>query len=141
MAPVTRFALARRRLVALAWIALTVVGAVATPAATSRMTHSFATPGSPGYDTNEQVRHRFGIDGNVEIAARLHLSPLTAKTPVSRILGKLGARDRVQLVVMAYQTGLVAAPLPAPKGGGRLSIHAMHDCVHPHASCLSSMRQ
>jgi DNA-binding NarL/FixJ family response regulator len=46
---------------------------------------------------------------NIEIAKTLHLSPLTAKTHVSRILGKLDARDRVQLVVMAYQTGLVSA--------------------------------
>ena len=44
---------------------------------------------------------------NAEIARALQLSPLTAKTHVSRILMKLGARDRVQLVVIAYQTGLV----------------------------------
>jgi DNA-binding NarL/FixJ family response regulator len=44
---------------------------------------------------------------NTEIAQHLHLSPLTAKTHVSRILMKLGARDRVQLVVIAYQSGLV----------------------------------
>jgi DNA-binding NarL/FixJ family response regulator len=44
---------------------------------------------------------------NAEIAATLQLSPLTAKTHVSRILMKLGARDRVQLVVMAYQGRLV----------------------------------
>jgi DNA-binding NarL/FixJ family response regulator len=44
---------------------------------------------------------------NAEIAQALHLSPLTAKTHVSRILMKLGARDRVQLVVIAYQTGIV----------------------------------
>jgi DNA-binding NarL/FixJ family response regulator len=44
---------------------------------------------------------------NAEIAQTLHLSPLTAKTHVSRILMKLGARDRVQLVVIAYQVGLV----------------------------------
>jgi DNA-binding NarL/FixJ family response regulator len=44
---------------------------------------------------------------NAEIAERLVLSPLTAKTHVSRILMKLGARDRVQLVVMAHQAGLV----------------------------------
>jgi DNA-binding NarL/FixJ family response regulator len=44
---------------------------------------------------------------NAEIAHALHLSPLTAKTHVSRILMKLGARDRVQLVVIAYQTGIV----------------------------------
>jgi DNA-binding NarL/FixJ family response regulator len=43
---------------------------------------------------------------NAEIAQALHLSPLTAKTHVSRILMKLGARDRVQLVVIAYQTGI-----------------------------------
>jgi DNA-binding NarL/FixJ family response regulator len=43
---------------------------------------------------------------NAEIAERLHLSPLTAKTHVSRILMKLGARDRVQLVVIAYQSGI-----------------------------------
>ncbi|MET0932814.1 MAG: response regulator transcription factor [Mycetocola sp.] len=45
---------------------------------------------------------------NEEIGARLFLSPLTVKTHVSRILGKLDARDRVQLVVLAYESGLVA---------------------------------
>jgi DNA-binding NarL/FixJ family response regulator len=45
---------------------------------------------------------------NDEIAARLFLSPLTAKTHVNRAMAKLGVRDRAQLVVLAYQTGLVA---------------------------------
>jgi DNA-binding NarL/FixJ family response regulator len=45
---------------------------------------------------------------NDEIAEQLYMSPLTAKTHVSRILSKLGARDRAQLVVVAYETGLVA---------------------------------
>lgn len=44
---------------------------------------------------------------NAEIAESLQMSPLTAKTHVSRILMKLGARDRVQLVVIAYQSGIV----------------------------------
>ena len=44
---------------------------------------------------------------NDEIAERLVLSPLTAKTHVSRAMVKLGARDRAQLVVMAYESGLV----------------------------------
>jgi DNA-binding NarL/FixJ family response regulator len=44
---------------------------------------------------------------NDEIAARLYLSPLTTKTHVSRILAKLDARDRAQLVVIAYESGLV----------------------------------
>ncbi|HEY2437542.1 MAG TPA: response regulator transcription factor [Solirubrobacteraceae bacterium] len=44
---------------------------------------------------------------NAEIAETLQLSPLTAKTHVSRILMKLGARDRVQLVLIAYQSGIV----------------------------------
>jgi DNA-binding NarL/FixJ family response regulator len=46
---------------------------------------------------------------NAEIADVLQFSPLTAKTHVSRILMKLGARDRVQLVVIAYQSGIVEA--------------------------------
>ena len=46
---------------------------------------------------------------NDEIGKALYLSPLTAKTHVSRIMSKLGARDRVQLVVIAYETGLVHA--------------------------------
>jgi DNA-binding NarL/FixJ family response regulator len=44
---------------------------------------------------------------NAEIAEVLHLSPLTVKTHVSRIMGRLGARDRAQLVITGYETGLV----------------------------------
>jgi DNA-binding NarL/FixJ family response regulator len=44
---------------------------------------------------------------NDEIAAQLQLSPLTAKTHVSRILTKLHARDRAQLVITAYESGLI----------------------------------
>ncbi|MBA0047670.1 response regulator transcription factor [Mycobacteroides sp. LB1] len=44
---------------------------------------------------------------NAEIGARLFMSPATARTHVSRILTKLSARDRTQLVVIAYESGLV----------------------------------
>ena len=46
---------------------------------------------------------------NAEIADELHMSVATAKTHVSRLLMKLGARDRAQLVVIAYQSGLMPA--------------------------------
>jgi len=51
---------------------------------------------------------------NDEIAGRLYLSPLTTKTHVSRILAKLDARDRAQLVVIAYETGLVIPGTTSP---------------------------
>ena len=44
---------------------------------------------------------------NAEIARQIRLSPATVKTHVSRAMLKLGARDRAQLVVFAYETGLV----------------------------------
>jgi DNA-binding NarL/FixJ family response regulator len=50
---------------------------------------------------------------NEEIAGRLVVSPATARTHVSRAMVKLGARDRAQLVVVAYQTGLVSPTPPA----------------------------
>ncbi|MER5274612.1 response regulator transcription factor [Streptomyces sp. NPDC002809] len=46
---------------------------------------------------------------NAEIAERLFISVATAKTYLTRLLAKLGARDRVQLVIMAYEAGLVSA--------------------------------
>ncbi|MHC3473308.1 response regulator [Streptomyces sp. 7R007] len=51
---------------------------------------------------------------NTEIAEALTLSPLTAKTHVSRIMGKLGARDRAQLVMVAYESGLVTPGTMGP---------------------------
>ena len=52
---------------------------------------------------------------NQEIGARLLMSPLTAKTHVSRVMTKLGARDRAHLVVFAYETGLVRAGVLPPQ--------------------------
>ncbi|MFD8822271.1 response regulator [Streptomyces sp. NPDC059605] len=53
---------------------------------------------------------------NDEIAAALVISPLTAKTHISRAITKLGVRDRVQLVILAYEEGLVGGV--APRGNG-----------------------
>jgi hypothetical protein len=58
---------------------------------------------------------------NGEIAEHLRLSPATVKTHVGRLLTKLQARDRAQLVIVAYETGLIrplpaAAEQPAPGG-------------------------
>jgi DNA-binding NarL/FixJ family response regulator len=52
---------------------------------------------------------------NEDIAARLTLSPLTVKTHINRAMSKLDVRDRAQLVVLAYQTGLVRAGTPDPR--------------------------
>ncbi|WP_069886721.1 response regulator transcription factor [Streptomyces luteocolor] len=71
------------------------------------------TPGQGGPDgLSERERQvlRLVARGlnNTEIAETLGLSPLTSKTHVSRIMGKLGARDRAQLVIVAYESGLVS---------------------------------
>ena len=52
---------------------------------------------------------------NDEIAERMVLSPLTAKTHVSRAMTKLGARDRAQLVVYAYESGIVSVRTPGSR--------------------------
>ena len=51
---------------------------------------------------------------NEDIAAHLVVSPLTAKTHVSRAMTKVGARDRAQLVVVAYQSGLATPDAYSP---------------------------
>ncbi|MER6241758.1 response regulator transcription factor [Streptomyces griseorubiginosus] len=67
-----------------------------------------------GLTTREREVMAWVAEGhsNEEIAAKLFVSPLTVRTHVHRAMTKLGARDRAQLVVMAYQSGLVQALPP-----------------------------
>src|SRR6201981_2909532 len=74
MNSITRIALRHRRLVALAWITLTVVGVLTVSSATSGLSHGFSTRGTAGYDANAHMLKTFGIDGNEQpTIAVLHL--------------------------------------------------------------------
>ncbi|MFJ8014323.1 response regulator [Streptomyces sp. NPDC096339] len=91
--------------------------ALLSPGVTRRLISEFAArskrPASAAglerlTDREREVMALVGMGlSNEEIARRLVVSPLTAKTHVSRTMVKLGARDRAQLVVLAYESGLV----------------------------------
>jgi DNA-binding NarL/FixJ family response regulator len=88
-----------------------------SPGMTRRLIEEFATRAKPSRPAKqlavltERERQVLGLVAgglnNDEIAERLYMSPATARTHVSRTMTKLGARDRTQLVVLAYETGLV----------------------------------
>ena len=91
--------------------------ALLSPSVTRRLIAEFATrarrpPSAPGLDRlTDREREVMALVAaglsNDQIAERLFVSPLTAKTHVSRAMIKLGVRDRAQLVVLAYESGLV----------------------------------
>jgi DNA-binding NarL/FixJ family response regulator len=93
--------------------------ALLSPSVTRRVVETFAggaPPTGPKRARIEELTEReaeivalvgTGLS-NEEIAERLVISPATARTHVSRAMLKLGARDRAQLVVFAYESGLVA---------------------------------
>jgi DNA-binding NarL/FixJ family response regulator len=67
-------------------------------------------------DRDRDVLTRIGLgESNDEIGASLHISPATARTYVSRLLSKLHARDRSQLVILSYESGLIT---PGDSCGG-----------------------
>ena len=87
-----------------------------SPSVTAKLIAEFATrakepPSSDLHLLTDREKEVMGLAAqglsNEEIAERLVVSPMTAKTHVSRAMVKLGARDRAQLVVMAYESGLV----------------------------------
>ena len=91
--------------------------ALLAPAVTRRLIEAFAVRtepalGAPGAldaltEREREVLHEVARGySNAEIAGRLYMSAATAKTHISRLLTKLSARDRAQLVVVAYETGL-----------------------------------
>jgi DNA-binding NarL/FixJ family response regulator len=91
--------------------------ALLSPSVTRRLITEFATRPARASDParlaalTEREREVLGLVAgglsNDEIGRRLFMSPATAKTHVSRAMAKLGVRDRAQLVVLAYETGLV----------------------------------
>jgi DNA-binding NarL/FixJ family response regulator len=110
--------------------------ALLAPSITRRLVERFAprsrpasaaapgSPGPPGRDLSALTPREAEVLGliargmsNAEVAAALTLSEATVKTHVARILTKLDLRDRVQVVVFAYETGLVAPGSPTGWGG------------------------
>jgi DNA-binding NarL/FixJ family response regulator len=93
--------------------------AMSAPGVTRRLIGQFAGQARPGRkpveltgitDREREVLRLVGLGmSNTEIAAAPYITVGTAKTHVARLLAKLGARDRVQLVITAYETGLVSA--------------------------------
>ncbi|GGV66595.1 DNA-binding response regulator [Streptomyces longisporoflavus] len=92
--------------------------ALLAPSVTRRVIEQFAHRPAAATDTAEQLAvltarelevTRLIATGlsNDQIATQLFISPLTAKTHVTRAISKLGVRDRAQLVILAYETGLV----------------------------------
>jgi DNA-binding NarL/FixJ family response regulator len=91
--------------------------ALISPSLTRRLVAEFASRAKRPHHSKEldvltdREREVLALVGeglnNDEIAKRLFMSPQTARTHVSRAMSKLGARDRTQLVVIAYETGLV----------------------------------
>ncbi len=95
--------------------------ALLAPAVTRRLIEEFTRQPQPQQhpaaaidEVTEREREVLTLVGlglsNTEIADRLHVSLSTAKTHVGRLLMKLGARDRAQLVIAAYNAGLVRPP-------------------------------
>jgi DNA-binding NarL/FixJ family response regulator len=94
--------------------------AIIAPGITRRLIEQFAAQPRSGHqprelteitDREREVLKLVGLGmSNAEIAAALHITVGTAKTHVARLLAKLDARDRVQLVITAYEVGLVPAP-------------------------------
>jgi DNA-binding NarL/FixJ family response regulator len=94
--------------------------AMIAPGVTRRLIGQFASEPRSGLkpreltgitDREREVLRCVGLGmSNAEIAAALYITVGTAKTHVARLLAKLGARDRVQLVITAYEAGLMAAP-------------------------------
>jgi DNA-binding NarL/FixJ family response regulator len=108
----------------LAAIRVVAVGdALLAPGITRRLIEEFTRRPEPGQrpvaaldditDRECEVLTLIGLGlSNTEIASHMHVSLSTVKTHVGRLLMKLGARDRAQLVIAAYDAGLVGAPKP-----------------------------
>jgi DNA-binding NarL/FixJ family response regulator len=89
--------------------------ALLAPSITRRLVERFAPPAKPAHDLSALTPRELEVLrliarglSNAELARELTLSEATVKTHVARILTKLGLRDRVQGVVLAYESGLIA---------------------------------
>ena len=86
MISLTTFIIRHRLMVALAWVALAAAGVMTVSSTVGRLSKGFATPGTAGYEANQHILHRFGLDGNEQPSLGVLQLPsgVSMRTPAGR---------------------------------------------------------
>src|SRR5580700_3306863 len=136
MAPLTRFVLAHKRMVAIFWVLVTLIGVASASSATKSLKQKFSVPGKEGFVTNQQIAHDFhGTGGNgdpllavvtlpsgksvsspaIEGELRAIESRLQRTLPGTRLAGYASTHSPAFLSSDQHTTFVIAYPPPDPK--------------------------
>ena len=117
MTKITGFTLQHRRLIVLGWVLLAVAGALTVSSTNGNLSHSVATPGTPGSEANTHIRRRFGLDGNEQPA--IAVLRLPAGQSMQTVAGQAMAARTFDAAHRAGHLGVADSPRPTTRSSSR----------------------